>query len=614
MRTFVTTTPAPANPAGFGSAPVTERRLSGTKVFFITVLGVIVGLFAAIILLFLFFIGLASLFGGKAESTDPIVLELDLRQGVLDSPVQSTLFSDSPQSVVGIVRALERAAEDNQVKGVFIRGESLGLAPASAEELRLALLDFRAADKFVITHAQGVSSTSIIPYQVLAASDEIWLQASESVSTAGMFSQSEFLGGTMEKLGAQPQFFRHGDYKTAVNSYTETGYTDAHRESTTSLLTSLFDLAVDNISEDRDIPKQRLLSLLDTSPHQSDAALEAGLVDKLGYLEEAKDYALEKAGGGDAAFKSIASYAPSSNIGKPVIALVNGQGTIMPSQPGGGSPFSANVSMEGEAIARAFDAALENDDVQAIVFRVSSPGGSAAASDQMLAAVKRAQDAGKPVIVSMGQYAASGGYYVATSADHIVAMPQTITGSIGVFGGKIAFEDTFAKAGYNLESTRVGGVYAGAYNIDEPFTPEQAERYQGEMDAIYDEFVGLVADGRDMSRDDVIAIAEGRVWTGAQALERGLVDELGGLNTAIAAAKRLADIEEESDVRLRVYPRLKTREELFNDLLSGSVQSGRDLETLSTLLNSPEVQQLIEAREALTRQNRELEAPLPHIQ
>ncbi len=610
----MTTTQAPSPTNQFNSAPATQRRLSGTKVFFITVLGVIVGLFVSLILLIMVVMSLASLLSNEPVSSDPIVLELDLRQGVIDSPIQSTLFSDSPQSVVGVVRALERAAEDNQVKGVFIRGESLGLAPASAEELRLALLDFRAADKFVITHAQGLNTTSIIPYQVIAASDEIWLQETESVAMAGLYSQSEFFGGTLEKIGAQPEFYSRGDYKTAVNSYTQTGYTDAHRESTTSLITSLFDLAVENISQDRDIPKQQLLSLLDSSPHQSGEALEARLIDKVGYLEEAKEYALEKAGGGDAVFQSIATYEPETHYGEPVIALVSGQGTIMPSQPGGDSPFSSTVNMEGEDMAAALDAALENEEVQAIIFRVSSGGGSAAASDQILAAVKRAQEAGKPVIISMGQYAASGGYYIATSADHIVAMPQTITGSIGVFAGKIAFEDAFAKIGYNVEGIRVGGPFAGAYNVDEPFTAEQAERFEREMNAIYDEFVGLVAEGRDMSREEVIAIAEGRVWTGAQAFERGLVDELGGLNTAIAAAKRLADIEEESDVRLRVYPRLKTREELFNDLLSGSVQSGRDLETLSTLLNSAEVQQLIEAREAISRQSRELEAPLPRIE
>ena len=589
--------------------------LSGAKVFFITVAGVVAGLFAFFLLITLFIMGLGAA-NATGPSSDPIVLELDLRTGLLDAPVQPTLFSGTPQSVLGTVRALERAEDDNQIKGLFIRGESLGLAPASAEELRLAILDFRAAGKFVITHAQGLNSTSIMPYQAIAASDEIWLQESESLATAGVYSQAEFFGGVMEKIGAKPEFFRHGDYKTAVNSYTQESFTEAHRESTTSLITSLFDLAVANISEDRDIPVQRLLGLLDAAPHSAQDALEAGLIDKLGYFEEAREYALERAGGGDASFKSVTNYKPSSNIGKPTIALVTGEGGIVPGTPGGGSLFAPTIAIDGERMSAALDAALEDDTVKAVVFRVSSPGGSAAASDQILAAARRVQDAGKPVVISMGQYAASGGYYVSASADHIVAMPQTITGSIGVFGGKVALEETFAKVGYNLEAIRVGGEYAGAYNIDEPFTPAQAEKYQAEMDRIYDTFVGLVAEGRNMSREEVIAVAEGRVWTGEQALERGLVDELGGLDTAVAAAKRLAEIDADDAVRLKRFPRAKTQEELINDLFSGSVSAGTDIEALGALLRSPEVQAVLRAREELgqTRNGGDLRARLPVIE
>lgn len=596
--------PTPATPTG--------KRLSGTKVFFITVLGVVVGMIVFLLLLFLFLMGIGAA-AGSGTSSEPIVLEIDLRQPLLDHSTPPTLFADSPASVVGIVRSLERAKDDDKVKGVFIRGESPGMAPASAEEIRLALLDFRESGKFVVTHAQGLNSTSIIPYQAISASDEIWLQASESMATAGLYSQSEFLGGVMEKIGAEPQFVRHGAYKTAVNTYTQKDFTPEHRESTTSLITSIFDTAVANIAEDRDMPVQTLLGLLGTAPHSAETALEGGLIDKLGYLEEAKDYVAEKAGDEDAVFKPITDYAPKTHYGKPVIALVAGQGTILPGQSGGGSVFSPEINMGGETLAAGLDDALDDEDVKAVVFRVSSGGGSAAASDQILAAAKRVQDAGKPVVISMGQYAASGGYYVAASADRIIAMPQTITGSIGVFGGKVALEDTFAKVGYNIEGIRVGGDYAGAYNSDEPFTPEQLAGYAQEMQDIYDDFVGIVAEGRDMTRDQVIAIAEGRVWTGEQALENGLVDELGGLSAAIAAAKELAEIDADSDIQLKRFPRQRTREELFEDLLSGSARTGRDLEQLGALMELPEVRALVDARERLSRQNRELEAPLPRI-
>ncbi|MEL6686094.1 MAG: signal peptide peptidase SppA [Pseudomonadota bacterium] len=592
---------------------VQQKRLSGTKVFFITILGVIVGLFLFFFLLITFFISLAAIGSGDDGFGEPIVLELDLRAPLLDSPVAPTLFDESPASVVEIIRSLETAKTDEDVKGVFIRGETFGMAPASAEELRLALLDFRESGKFVITHAQGLNSTSIIPYHAISASDEIWLQASTSVATAGLYSQSEFLGGVFEKIDAQPEFVRHGEYKNAVNSYTETGFTDAHREATTSLLSSIFDQTVSNIATDREISEDTLLGLLDAAPHSADEALQANLVDKLGYLEEARVYAAEKAGSKGAIFKSITDYRPDGHYTAPKIALIEGQGTIMPGTSGGDGFFNASLNMGGETLAAAFDNALKEDDIEAIIFRVSSGGGSAAASDQIMAAVERAQAAEIPVIVTMGQYAASGGYYVSAPADHIIAMPQTITGSIGIFGGKVALSETFANVGYNIEAIQLGGGFAGAFNGDEPFTDAQREAYAEDISRMYEDFLGIVANGRDMGVEDVRAIAEGRVWTGQQAFERGLVDELGGFDTALQAAKRLAELDADADIQIRRFPRPKSREELFNDLFSGSASIGRDLEGLSLLMNQPEVQAALRARATITTRPHEMEAHLPEI-
>lgn len=592
----------------------TPKRLSGTKVFFVTMLSVVIGLFLFFFLLIMMFVTIGVFASGSDTVREPIVLEIDLRSGLIDSPVGPTLFEDSPKSVVGIVQSLQTAKTDDQVKGIFIRGETSGMAPASAEELRLALIDFRESGKFVITHAQGLNSTSIIALQAISASDEIWLQASTSVATAGLYSQAEFLGGVMEKVGAQPDFIRHGAYKNAVNSYTEEGFTPEHRESMTSLLTSIFNNSVDNIAADRELTRDQVLTLLNTAPHTARDAVDAGLIDTLGYYEEARKYVAEKAGDEDTVFKPIATYKAKSNFGKPVIALIEGQGSILPGRSGGDGLFSSAASIGSETMAAGLDDAAEDDKVKAVVLRVSSGGGSAAASDQIMAAVKRVQASGKPVIISMGQYAASGGYYFAAPADHIVAMPQTITGSIGVFGGKIAFENAFAKVGYNLEAIRIGGDFAGVYNIDEPFTDAQRASYQRQMDQIYSDFVGIVADGRNMSRDAVIAVAEGRVWTGEQAMERGLVDELGGFETALRAAKRFAELDEDDAVRVKRFPNPKTREDLFNDLLAGSASTGRDLERLSTLMQMPEVQAAIRMREQAMAMGQELRGTLPIIE
>jgi len=551
--------------------------------FFITMLGTIAGIFGFFIVLFLLFI----VFG-----------------------LLGSLFGESPNSIVDTVYALNRAKDDESVKGVFMRAENFGMAPASAEELRLALLDFKTSGKFVIAHAQGFESTSLMSFQAVSAADEIWMQDTTGFAVSGLRSETEFYGGIMEKFDADPEFFQFHEYKNAVNSYTEKEFTDSHREATTSYLTSIYENAIGQIAEDRGMTATGLSQVLKASPHSAEVALEAGMIDKLGQLEEAKDYVRKKVGDDKIAFTTLKSYGPGTTSGTSTIAFVGGQGAVLPGKSSGGSLFSPAVTMGGDTVSAGFDAALKDKRVKAIVFRVSSPGGSPAASDQILAAADRAREAGKPVVISMGQYAASGGYYVSAHADHIVALPQTITGSIGVFGGKIALEGTFAKVGYNIDGITVGGEYAGAYSPDAPFTPTQAEAYRGQLQDIYDDFTTRVSNGRDIPLERVKEIAKGRVWTGAQAKEIGLVDELGGIMTAIDAAKKLAEIDADEDVRIKIFPRQKTIEDQINELFTGSAQMAQDVQTLQELAALPEVQAAIRARNG-ARFGQEMKADIP---
>jgi len=573
--------------------------------FFITMLGTIAGIFGFFVLLFVIFLffGILGAIGAASEKTPDRILGLDLRQSMIDHSVGDTLFGKSPNSVVDTVYALNRAKDDKTIKGVFIRAENFGMAPASAEELRLALLDFKDSGKFVIAHAQGFEGTSLISYQAVSVADEIWMQDTTGFAVSGLRSETEFLGGVMEKFDADPEFFQFHEYKNAVNSYTETDFTDAHREATTSYLTSIYDNAVSQIATDRGMTAPGVDQVLKASPHSAEDALEAGMVDKLGQLEEAKDYVRKKVGDDKIAFTSLSSYGPGTTSGDSTIAFIGGQGAVLPGQSSGGSIFSPGVTMGGDTVSAGFDAALKDKKVKAIVFRVSSPGGSPAASDQILAAADRARDAGKPVVISMGQYAASGGYYVSAHADHIVALPQTITGSIGVFGGKVALEGTFAKVGYNIEGITVGGEFAGAYS---------AEAYRGQLQDIYDDFTTRVANGRDLPLERVKEIAKGRVWTGAQAKEIGLVDELGGIMTAIDAAKRLAEIDEDEDVRIKIFPRQKSIEEQINDLFSGSAQMAQDVKALQEIAALPEVQAALRARNS-ARFGQEMKADIPEV-
>ena len=582
--------------------------------FFITMAGTIAGIFGFFILLFLIFMffGLLGALSSVGEKTPDKVLTLDLRTPMIDHSIGESLFGESRKSVVDTVYALNRAKKDKSVKGVFIRAENFGMAPASAEELRLALLDFKTSDKFVIAHAQGFESTSLMSYQAVSAADEIWMQDTTGFAVSGMRSESEFFGGVMEKFDADPEFFQFHEYKNAVNSYTRKDFTEAHREATTSYLTSIYDNAVAQIAEDRSMTVPGLSQVLSAAPHSAETALEAGMVDKLGQLEEAKDYIRKKVGDDKIAFTKISSYGPGTTTGKNTIAFIGGQGAVLPGKSSGGSLFSQGITMGGDTVSAGFDAAIKDKKVKAIVFRVSSPGGSPAASDQILAAADRARDVGKPVIISMGQYAASGGYYVAAHADHIVALPQTITGSIGVYGGKIALEGTFDKVGYNIEGITVGGEYAGVYSVDTPFSPSQAEAYRGQLQDIYDDFTTRVANGRDLPLERVKEIAKGRVWTGAQAKDIGLVDELGGIMTAINAAKKLAEIDADEDVRIKVFPRQKSIEDQINDLFTGSAQLAQDVQTLQEIAALPEVQAALRARQS-AKFGQELKADIPEI-
>jgi protease-4 len=582
--------------------------------FFITMAGTIAGIFGFFALLFILFIfiGLLGALSSVGEKTPDKILTLDLRQPMIDHSIGDTLFGESPSSIVNTVYALNRAKDDDSVKGVFIRAENFGMAPASAEELRLALLDFKTSGKFVIAHAQGFESTSLMSYQAVSAADEIWMQDTTGFAVSGLRSESEFFGGVMEKLDADPEFFQFYEYKNAVNSYTQKGFTDAHREAATSYLTSIYDNAVAQIATDREMTPAGISQVLKASPHSAEDALEAGMVDKLGQYAEAKDYVRKKVGNDKITFKSISDYGPGITSGDSTIAFIGGQGAVMPGQSAGGGLFSQGITMGGDTVSDGFDAALKDKKVKAIVFRVSSPGGSPAASDQILAAADRAKEAGKPIVISMGQYAASGGYYVSAHADHIVALPQTITGSIGVFGGKVALEGTFAKVGYNIEGITIGGEYAGAFSADTPFSPTQAEAYRGQLQDIYDDFITRVSNGRDIPLESVKEIAKGRVWTGAQAKEIGLVDELGGIMTAIEAAKKLAEIDADEDVRIKIFPRQKSIEEQINDLFTGSAQMAQDIQALQDIAALPEVQAAIRARNS-ARFGQELKADIPEV-
>ena len=571
--------------------------------FFGSIVGVIVGSILAVIVMFMLVGALigAAMEGAQSETAlprDGIVLELDLRTPRLDSPSRSPFAFAEPLPVVDIVRTLEQAESDNRVRGVFIRANEYGMSPGMAEEMRDAIADFQAAGKFVITHAQGFEGPSVTGYFAVAGSDEIWLQDTASFTPSGLAAEVMFLGGLFEHFDAQPQFEQFHEYKNAADTYTQSGFTEAHREATESYLGSIYDSAVAAIAADRGFAVDAVRSLFEASPHTAEDALDAGLVDRLGHVVEAREAALGRAGTGSEVIELAVYHEQASPAWShaPQIALIEGQGAIVTGDADQ-NPLGGDEMIGGDFTSEAILDAAEDPNIRAIVLRVDSPGGSAIASDQIWNAINRAREAGKPVVVSMASLAASGGYYIAAPADYVIAHATTLTGSIGVLGGKVVLDGTFDLVGLNVETLSVGGEYTTAMSSQQAWTESQRAAFHDQMANVYDDFTQRVADGRDLPLERVLEIARGRVWTGAQALDLGLVDEIGGFRDAIDAAKELAGIAPESDVRLRRFPRQRTPIEAFQELFGVSAESAETAARLNALMEMPEVRAAIEARQ-----------------
>ncbi|GIU66890.1 signal peptide peptidase SppA [Candidatus Phycosocius spiralis] len=556
------------------------------KQFLITIAGVFMGLVLFFVLIPIILI--ASVTATNTPTTPThTVLSLDLRNTIADVPSTSPFSGFNKSiSVVDIVRKLQAAETDKSVKGLFIRASEGGLAPAHAEEIRQALVDFKSTGKFVIVHAQGFEYPTLSNYVAISGGSELWMQGSTDFAATGLVAETIFLGGLMEKFGIIPQFEQFKEYKNAVNIYTEKTYNAPHREATTSLLDSIYSAFLASTAFDRKMPVEAIKAALDQAPLSAEAALKAKLIDKIGQPEEALDAALTRAGGADkASVVELADYAASAGTG-PVIALIGGEGAIVTGE-GNTDPFSQETSIASDDFAGAIRDATDDDDVKAIILRVSSPGGSASASDQIWAAVERAKKAGKPVVVSMGAYAASGGYYVSTGADAILAMPSTITGSIGVFNGKFVINDALNRyTGANIAAIEVGGPFANAYSAATPYTNSQKLAMNGAVTRIYEDFTSKVAAGRRLPIARVLEMAKGRVWSGESAKELGLVDQIGGIRAAILKAKALAKIDAKDSISLRTYPAVEDPITALSKAFGASAHSAKTLARAATVLGA----------------------------
>lgn len=565
------------------------------KQFFLTVLGVFAGMFLFLVVVPFIFITIAI---SSASSKEPTprntVLELDLREGVTDQAPNNpfAVFGGSGLSTLQIVDTLAQAEDDNRVKVLLLRLPEAGITPAAADEIRQAIRRFRASGKVVIAHSQGFMpvGTTVSSYMIGASASELWMQNTASFQLAGFSADGIFLGRAFDKYGVNAQFEQRYEYKNAVNEYNESDFTPAHREAMTAWMTSIYTSALANAAQDRRLAPAALRATIEAGPYSSAQALQRRLIDKIGQVEEAEAEARRRAGR-NAEIMEFSDYAsaqgPRTGSGRNAIAIVGGEGGIMTGTGGGGDPFGGGSSIMSDDLAEALYDAIEDDSVKAIVFRVSSPGGSPEASEQILAAVRAAKAAGKPVVVSMGDYAASGGYWISSEANWIVAQPSTLTGSIGVYGGKFVLAEALGRFGVDMRNLSVGGDYADAFSPSQDFTPAQRAAFAAQIDRTYEEFIARVAAGRRLPPARVREIARGRVWTGAQAMQIGLVDQLGGLEEAIAKARELARIPAGDSVRFQRYPESQSPFEALSEAFGVSGEAARVLVGIGGIMNDP---------------------------
>jgi protease IV len=503
--------------------------------------------------------------------TAPLILELDLTDGLTESrpadPV-SAVLGRHRAALSDVLDGLRRAAGDDRVSALVAKvgGRPIGLA--RVQELRRAIEAFREAGKLTVAWAEsfGEFSPGNVPYYLATAFDSIYLQPSGDLGLTGIAVERIFLRDALDRLGVDFQVGKRHEYKSAAEQVTERGFSPAARQATERLTASITEQIVEAIAQRRGIAADEARALVDRGPFLALQALEAGLVDALGYRDEVYQI-VRKHAGPDALVHPLGRYQRSRALAERArklpspreqeVALIYATGPIRRGRSGRG--LLSGGSMGSDTIAAAIRAAVADDHIRAIVLRVDSPGGSYVASDTIWREVVRARAAGKPLVASMGDVAASGGYYISMAADAIVAQPGTVTGSIGVLSGKPVLGQALGKAGVTTDSV-TQGEHAAIFGTTHPYSEDEWALVNNWLDHIYADFTGKVAEGRRLSAERVHELARGRVWTGADALERGLVDELGGLEKACDIARRRAGLP--AAAPLRVYPRTRPLDRL----------------------------------------------------
>lgn len=566
-----------------------------------TITGIVITTIVGTIILFGILGAIASSSEAPVKIKSASVYELELKGQLVDrsedDPFSSAIASAFGQEAVqmigldDVLMNIKKAKNDSLVKGIYLKGGTLMGGYASIKEIRDALVDFKTSGKFIVSYADNYIQSN---YYLATVADKLLLNPSGMVDFRGISSELLFLKNTLDKLGIEMQVVKVGTYKSAVEPYIETKMSDANRQQVTAYTTSIWNTALNDISAARGISVEQLNAYADEvlTFQPVEKLIAYGMIDSLVYADEAdsilttyvKDYKV-------LTHKSMTKVVDMSAFSKNKVAVIYAVGAI---DDGSGS------GIVSEKLVKTINEAAKDEMVKSVVFRVSSPGGSAYGSEQIWRALMNLKEK-KPLIVSMGDYAASGGYYISAPADTIVAQPNTITGSIGIFGLIPNMEGLNKKLGFSYDGVKTNKM-SDAVSLNRPFRPEERALMQGYVDRGYELFVKRCADGRGKTIDEIKAIAEGRVWTGEEALKLGLVDVLAGLEEAVVIAAEKAGL---TDYNIKEFP---VKEDFQTRLMKSFAE---DAETRLVKFNLGEQYRLFRTIEKLRHLNG-IQARLPY--
>jgi len=563
--------------------------MSTTRKVVLIISGILLGL--VLVVVFAIAIFVSALRGDRPSIQDNSVLALKISGSmpdyVPDDPFRR-LFGGQPQSLGSLLAQFRKAKVDKRITAVLLDIDMSETGWAKSEEIRSAIEDFRTSGKPVYAYMEtGLNKD----YYIATACDKIFVPPPGELFTIGLAADVMFFRGSLDKLGVYPDMYQIGKYKSAGDTFTQKQMTDAHREYINSMLDDLYGRYLDGISKARKKSVDEVKALIDEAPYSAAKAKEIGLIDGALYHDDVEKELKKRLGykdtddlhiarGGD--YKQITQESLGLNKGEK-IAIVYAAGDIT----SGRSTFSGNgqETIGSDSLVKTINDVRDDRSIKAIVLRIDSPGGSGLASDIIWRAIEAAK-AKKPIVVSMSDVAASGGYYIACNANKIVAEPSTITGSIGVVGGKPVLKGFYDWIGVSNEYV-MRGKNAGMFRESEKFSDTERAKFQEFLKNTYDDFTSKVAKGRGKEQTYIDSIGQGRVWTGFQGKERGLVDEYGGLDKAIELAKQLANIPADKGIQRVILPQPPTfLQQLMNLDDEGGDQASIEAKQRASMLSA----------------------------